>query len=480
MIRQWATCKVLLVIFLMGTIVAAQKSKPDTNPEVDSLVVKLNSEEWDVRTKAALALGKLHDARAVNPLINAINDMSQIPEADLKNVAMAENILSPKELELYKKALDKKKVSINEFSAACWAAIVSIGKPAIEPLVDNLPKYDSTIYKEIKNALEAIDPQWRQSATAIKAIPELFTNLYHSSYRSMMAADALQEIDPQWRQSFLVQNSVPDLIAALNDKNKRHDGVVSALGYIGDTRAVVPLIDVLKHDMSNKKIAAYALQRIGTAAIDPLIEAAKDPDWQVREAAIIALGGIKDPQVMPPIIAALEDENIRVGLIAIEALKNRGDAQSIEALILGLQNAEDHPGTRRLIIEVLGKMGATQAIEPLIVALRYKNDRVRSEAVYTLYTLDPQWQQSEAAKQALTGLIAELKDKNCRDHPEVIAALGAIGNEQAVEPLIEMLNNKDWRTRDATFKALQKITGEKFNQDVKSWKKWWKEQQKKK
>lgn len=47
---------------------------------------------------------------------------------------------------------------------------------------------------------------------------------------------------------------------------------------------------LLRHE--DRKIAIEALVKIGEPAVEPLIEALRDRDWEVREAAVNALGKI--------------------------------------------------------------------------------------------------------------------------------------------------------------------------------------------
>ena len=71
--------------------------------------------------------------------------------------------------------------------------------------------------------------------------------------------------------------------------------IVTALGKIGDARAVEPLITVLKDVNSNtREGAAIALGRIGDArAIEPLEQALTDDNAFVRETATLALKILK-------------------------------------------------------------------------------------------------------------------------------------------------------------------------------------------
>ena len=72
---------------------------------------------------------------------------------------------------------------------------------------------------------------------------------------------------------------------------------------------------------SPAKEAAKAVARIGTIAVEPLIEALKDSNWKVREAAAWALGEIKNTRAVEPLIQALKDSDKGVREAAAWALR---------------------------------------------------------------------------------------------------------------------------------------------------------------
>jgi HEAT repeat protein len=74
-----------------------------------------------------------------------------------------------------------------------------------------------------------------------------------------------------------------------------------------------------------REAAAWALRRIGDKrAVEPLIQALRDEDHDVRRAAAEALGTIGDPRAVEPLIRALRDENWEVRKAAVEALDKLG------------------------------------------------------------------------------------------------------------------------------------------------------------
>lgn len=80
--------------------------------------------------------------------------------------------------------------------------------------------------------------------------------------------------------------------------------------------------------------AVEVLGEIGdTEAIEPLIQALKDKDEDVRRNAVEALGKIGDTRAVEPLIQALEDKNADVRETAVEALGKIGDVRAAEETI---------------------------------------------------------------------------------------------------------------------------------------------------
>jgi HEAT repeat protein len=203
---------------------------------VEQLIAALKDEEIGVREAAAKALGEISDPRAVEPLIAALRD-KEVREAAAK-------------------ALDKLGWQPDKSEAGAtywivkrqWDRCVEIGIPAVEPLI-----------KVLKDD------------------------------RDVAAAKALGEISDV--------RAVEPLIAFAKNLPTRNKVVTAyeatayeALGRIRDSRAMEPLIAALYgRDRDVREAATIALERIGTAAVEPLIAALMDEGSDVRQAAALAL-----------------------------------------------------------------------------------------------------------------------------------------------------------------------------------------------
>jgi HEAT repeat protein len=130
------------------------------------------------------------------------------------------------------------------------------------------------------------------------------------------------------------QAAVEPLIEALGDKEgtvRKYAAIM--LGDLGDIRAIEELgmaLYDLHHEVG--EVAADALVKFGENAVEILIESLSHPEAAIREHAVIALGKIQDARVVPVLIEALQDPDRTVQIQAILTLGNLKNAQARPAL----------------------------------------------------------------------------------------------------------------------------------------------------
>ena len=128
--------------------------------------------------------------------------------------------------------------------------------------------------------------------------------------------------------------AVGPLIEALQDR----EGTVrkfaaSLLGRLGDPSAIEPLgmaLYDLHHEVG--KVSADSLARFGAPAFDILVEALSHPEMWIRIHAIGALAKIKDRRVAPVLLEMLNDPEREVKKQVIECLGGLKDQRSFAAL----------------------------------------------------------------------------------------------------------------------------------------------------
>jgi HEAT repeat protein len=137
----------------------------------------------------------------------------------------------------------------------------------------------------------------------------------------------------------------------------------------GDVKGLIKAFGYEK-DWEISGDAAKALGEIGdTRAVEPLIAALKDRSVNRRLSAAEALGKIGDTRALAPLIVALDDDNYQVREHAEKALIMIGSVD-VESLIVALKSSSKY----FYHAKVLGKIGSP-AVEPLIALLKDSNDR---------------------------------------------------------------------------------------------------------
>jgi len=165
--------------------------------------------------------------------------------------------------------------------------------------------------------------------TGTSAWVEVGRSLYEDAVRNFENEPYFKYLGEIIATKFGVSDEVSVLISALKDRDGGTRCKAAAaleekrLGEIGDTRAVEPLIQVLKDkDKDVRLTAARVLGVIGDArAVESLIQALRDEERVVRMNAATALGRIGDKRAIEPLTNALEDEWSFVQKAARKALE---------------------------------------------------------------------------------------------------------------------------------------------------------------
>lgn len=137
--------------------------------------------------------------------------------------------------------------------------------------------------------------------------------------------------------------AVEPLIEALHDK----EGTVrkfaaTLLGRLGDPRAIGPLgmaLYDLHHEVG--KVSAESLALFGVPAVDVLVESLNHPEMWIRIHAIEALSNIKDARITPILLEMVNDPEREVKKQVIESLGNMKDSRALPALQEVVANRAD-------------------------------------------------------------------------------------------------------------------------------------------
>lgn len=275
--------------------------------------------------------------------------------------------------------------------------------------------------------------------------------------------------------------AVPSLIEEIRraESDVRRMWAAEILGWIGDARAAVPLMDVLG-DVSPevRAKAAGSLGKICDArAVDRLLEMLlSDPIAFVRTRVAQALGGIGHHKVIDHLIHSLNDSEWWVRVRAIEALEQIGKGATA-ALIVALEDddlevrrraamalermgqvddyinafAEDgYRGDVHRILLLIGQAGVTEVICDSLL-------RTEGETLVCLVRLagdvrDP------AAGPMLQELLGQ--DPDARLASRIIDALGRLGFHQAAPEIVACLRHDDSWVRRSAVEALAQLSAD--------------------
>ncbi len=162
---------------------------------------------------------------------------------------------------------------------------------------------------------------------------------------------------------------MPNLMALLQDPDPEVvQSAVLALGAIDHPGAVATLIRLLDHDDPGVRyVTEQVLIGFGSEAVVPLIASLKHVDVHIQEASARILGKIKDPSALPPLLVAFGSPfPDRVRIAATIALGDLGDERAVGPIMEALYEKAS-PGLHE-IPHAIAKIGSV-AVEPLIRAV---------------------------------------------------------------------------------------------------------------
>jgi HEAT repeat protein len=217
---------------------------------------------------------------------------------------------------------------------------------------------------------------------------------------------------------------------------------MNALGELKDKKAVDTIIEKgLKSEyVSIRDAAIRALEKIGSdEATEPLIYVMLKYK-NTRAAAIRALGKIKDSRAVKSLIMLMHDENeeLLVRKEAAQALGSIGGKEAVAGLIAALKSVTVELNER--IAQELVKLGET-AVMPLIAMLSGDSEGIMWKAATILGEIGDK----RAVKPLIALLLDDSKDE-CDRGNYVATALGEIVNAEAVDPLIELALKREENT----------------------------------
>lgn len=183
-----------------------------------------------------------------------------------------------------------------------------------------------------------------------------------------------------------------------------------------------------------------------------LMDALNDSDRLVRLNAAITLGRAKDPLAIPALVYhAVSDPDKDVRLYSSWAYRQMDYAKASPQLVKALLESSN-PGMIRFAANEIRQKNDAKAVEALI-------QRFQGKGLYTGYDLDMPAINGlyEIGYATVEPLVKCLDSEDTRVQANAIYALGKIGDERAIQPLINRLPAAGLELRSRISDALIKI-----------------------
>jgi HEAT repeat protein len=220
-----------------------------------------------------------------------------------------------------------------------------------------------------------------------------------------------------------------------------------ALGRIQSSESVQPLLPLLQDKVKAvREEATAALAAIGDAAIPSLLTALTHVDWLVRLHAVEALGKMRLPAAVEPLLSLLfNDHDAAIREDAVRALGLIGDGRAVDFLVTIMKE----PGLRPLAVEALGRIGDRRAV-PVLIKVVEGIDRPAESRVVA--GCGDKWDEEMVTKGVAVRALGVLRDdsaipvlitalRHTVTRSDAASALSRFGSK-AISPLLGLLSEE--------------------------------------
>ncbi|HEX2250919.1 MAG TPA: HEAT repeat domain-containing protein [Gemmatimonadales bacterium] len=398
---------------------------------VDKYIDKLRTaRKWRDRAFAAELLGRVGSAKAVPALLETVQ-ATQTEDADVREIALR--------------------------------ALARIADPqAVGPLIAALANADPWLAPRIADILA------RHGDVVVDPLLTLLTDSSRHPAR-VWAANVLGEVR--------AQRAFPVLVRCLDDPDDEvRAKSATALGRLGDRRAVSPLLDHLLTDPApfvRVRIACTLGDFGGSEVVNRLVRALGDPAWWVRMRGVEALEQI-GPAAEGPLLLALDDPDPEIRKRAAASLERLGVPAGLLHSIESEEPSEEPSRTlvrlasassRELVAELL-RHPSTRVRGLMLTAARESHRSDLAPEIARVATDDPEpglraqafdtlarVRSRGAGRSALKGMA----DPDPEVRTAAIRLLGEVGDHAVLDPLRHATRDPEPTIRAAAARALGKI-----------------------
>lgn len=222
-----------------------------------------------------------------------------------------------------------------------------------------------------------------------------------------------------------------------------------------DSGLVQRHLDVLANDRrwTHRAASAAILGWTGSPqAVPVLLEHVQDVRGEmpaVRAVALRALGRLRHPDAVGPLVDALRSEETWLPA-AVATMLTRLGKPALEAVVARLRDRDEDDVVRRWCAQILGDMGDRRALFVLLESLNDVDAELRARAAHALGSIGD----ARAADRLLERLLV---DPVPFVRTAVARALGTVSTERAMQRLVEALADPEWWVRLRAIEALESI-----------------------
>ncbi|OQX24761.1 MAG: hypothetical protein BWK80_19145 [Desulfobacteraceae bacterium IS3] len=198
-----------------------------------------------------------------------------------------------------------------------------------------------------------------------------------------------------------------------------------------------------------RKLAAQVLGEVGFPTFyRPLLQLLGDTDMEVRAAAIVASGKLKNPKLIPSLLENLAEPLVRSSVVP--AIIAFGETV-LPALEEAFDDEEKYRHVRSRIIRIIGRIGGEQAIALLKKKIDFSEENLRNLILKALVVC--KYQAGEAERPMIRDKIRQ----EIKDAAWTLSVLLDIGDYKNAEKLIEALRNEFRKNRDKVYLLLAMV-----------------------
>ena len=408
-----------------------------------------DASSWPERAAAAERLGRIGHSGAVLPLIAVLQDQSE--DKQVKSVASLalRRIRDPRAIQPLVKALGRDDAAISQPIAD---VLEGFGPHAVPALLDVLRSSDSDGQRYWAARILGASTDTQTAVPLIAALRDRNEKVRAEAARSLGRLKARQAIHP------LTETLLRDPRAPVREEAAR------ALGEIGDERALEALKQALGELPYEVRAGALAaMERMGDEAVPLFIQALDEDDERTRTHAATALerngyvtrlierlaedpGKTSGPSfrlllkvartgVVESLIQALSHPDLRVRVRVCQLLGEARSRTASDPLSDTARNDSEW-AVRARALEALIRIGDEQTQALWLDHLREEDEDVRECILESMRGLSPPVLQT-----MLPDLMPYLHDPNLKIRTLMVTLIGSVRSEQAVRVLIESLED---------------------------------------